>query len=185
MEKEIKWDIVEVLRHSRHDWLNKLQLIKGNLDLDRIERAKEIIDEIVVGAQQESKLSNLNIPHFTSLLFRTNWERHSFQLEYEVLPESGRLKICDLLLTRWTDSLYMILDSSIQPFQENHLSISVDTHENGARFFFDFRGIITNKELIEQFLVDSQFENLEIDVKELSEQELALEVFVPSTKGRI
>ena len=26
-----KLDDVEVLRHSRHDWLNKIQLIKGNL----------------------------------------------------------------------------------------------------------------------------------------------------------
>ncbi|WP_312471145.1 Spo0B domain-containing protein, partial [Neobacillus sp.] len=42
-----EWDIVEVLRHSRHDWLNRLQLIKGNLDLNRIDRAKAVIDEIV------------------------------------------------------------------------------------------------------------------------------------------
>ena len=46
IEKE--WNTVEVLRHARHDWLNKLQLIKGNLDLNELDRAKEIINEIVI-----------------------------------------------------------------------------------------------------------------------------------------
>lgn len=177
MEKE--WNIVEVLKHSRHDWLNKLQLIKGNLDLNRMERAKEIINEIVIEAQQESKLSNLNIPNFASLLLKSNWESHLFQLEFEVLQESGSLNIQDAFLTDWTSSFYTCLNSSIEAFQENHLSISIDTHENGACFFFDFRGIIRKKELIEKFLAEFQLKNMEMAVKELSEQELALEVFVP------
>jgi stage 0 sporulation protein B (sporulation initiation phosphotransferase) len=76
MKKE--WNIIEVLRHSRHDWLNKLQLIKGNLDLNRIDRAKAIIDEIVIETQHETKLSNLHIPLFASLLIRANWESNIF-----------------------------------------------------------------------------------------------------------
>ena len=31
---------IEVLRHSRHDWLNKLQLIKGILGFKRIGQGK-------------------------------------------------------------------------------------------------------------------------------------------------
>ena len=33
-----EWNTVDVLRQVRHDWLNKLQLIKGNLDLNKMER---------------------------------------------------------------------------------------------------------------------------------------------------
>lgn len=66
MEKD--WDTVELLRHSRHDWLNKIQLIKGNLTLGKIDRIKEIIDEIVYHTEQESKLSNLPISLF-SIIF--------------------------------------------------------------------------------------------------------------------
>ena len=36
MRKE--WDTIEVLKHARHDWLNKLQLIKGNLSLIKIDQ---------------------------------------------------------------------------------------------------------------------------------------------------
>lgn len=45
MKKE--WDVVEVLKYARHDWLNKIQLIKGNLALNRVDRANDIINTIV------------------------------------------------------------------------------------------------------------------------------------------
>jgi len=176
MEKE--WDIVEVLRHSRHDWLNRLQLIKGNLDLNRIDRAKEYINEIVIEAQHESKLSNLHLPIFSSLLFKSNWESHLFQLEYEVLNDLEAVEINDDILSDWTKSFFICLDQAIEAFQENHLSITIQPQSDGVRFFFDFSGIIIKKELIEQFLTATE---IKVTVKEFSENELGLEVFMSVT----
>lgn len=176
MEKQ--WGIVEVLRHSRHDWLNKLQLIKGNIDLNRIDRAKEVIDEIVIEAQHETKLSNLHMPLFASLLFTSNWENPFFRLEYEVLEDAEPLKINDSILTYWTNSFFACLNQAIEAFQENHLSITIEPQANGIRFFFDFSGIIIKSELIEKFLSD-QTNKLDLEVKEFTESELALEVFMP------
>src|SRR5690349_12644426 len=118
MEKD--WDIVEVLRHARHDWLNRLQLIKGNLDLNRIDRAKAVIDEIIIEAQHESKLSNLKMPLFASLLLKSNWENPSFKLEYEVLHDTKVNPINEDLLTKWTSRLFTCLNETIEAFQENH-----------------------------------------------------------------
>jgi stage 0 sporulation protein B (sporulation initiation phosphotransferase) len=174
MEKE--WDIVEVLRHSRHDWLNRLQLIKGNLDLNRIDRAKAYINEIVIEAQHESKLSNFHLPGFASLLLKSNWENHLFQLEYEVLNDLEAVEINDDILSNWTKSFFICLDQAIEAFQENHLSITIQPQSNGVRFFFDFSGIIIKKELIEQFLISSE---IEVKVKEFSVSELGLEIFMP------
>jgi stage 0 sporulation protein B (sporulation initiation phosphotransferase) len=174
MEKE--WDIVEVLRHSRHDWLNRLQLIKGNLDLNRIDRAKAYINEIVIEAQHESKLSNFHLPKFASLLLKSNWESHLFQLEYEVLNDLEAVEINDNILSNWTKSFFICLDQAIEAFQENHLSITIQPESNGVRFFFDFSGIIIKKELIEQFLISSE---IEVTVKEFSESELGLEIYMP------
>jgi stage 0 sporulation protein B (sporulation initiation phosphotransferase) len=173
MDKE--WDIVEVLRHSRHDWLNRLQLIKGNLDLNRIDRAKAYINEIVIEAQHESKLSNFHLPMFASLLLKSNWENHLFQLEYEVLNDLEAVKINDDILSNWTKSFFICLDQAIEAFQENHLSITIQPQSDGVRFFFDFSGIIIKKELIEQFLDSSE---MDVIVKEFSENELGLEVFM-------
>jgi len=177
MERE--WDIVEVLRHSRHDWLNKLQLIKGNLDLNRIDRAKEVIDEIVIEAQHETKLSNLHMPLFASLLLKSNWINPSFKLEYEVFQDSESSTIDDVRITSWTNSLFSCLNRSIEAFQENHLSITIEPQSNGIRFFFDFSGIILQRELMEGFL-SSHEEPLELEVKEFTENELSVEVFMPA-----
>ena len=179
MEKE--WDIVEVLRHSRHDWLNRLQLIKGNLDLNRIDRAKAVIDEIIIEAQHESKLSNLKMPLFASLLLKSNWENPSFKLEYEVLQDSEVYQINEEPMTNWTCLLFQYLNVAIEAFQENHLSITIDPQSEGIRFFFDFSGIIIKSKVIEEFLTEPN-QYLDIVVKDFSERELALEIFIPFQK---
>ncbi|WP_251549359.1 sporulation initiation phosphotransferase B [Neobacillus muris] len=178
MEKQ--WDIIEVLRHSRHDWLNKLQLIKGNIDLNRIDRAKAVIDKIVIEAQHETKLSNLGVPHFASLLLKTNWESRSFVLEYEVFEDHDSARINDVDLTKWSGLLFSCLDQAVDVYQENHLSITIDPQAEGIRFFFDFSGIIRNSELIEKFLAEPKEHELDVSIKEFSENELALEVFMPT-----
>ncbi|MDR4948733.1 Spo0B C-terminal domain-containing protein [Neobacillus cucumis] len=174
-----EWDIVEVLRHSRHDWLNKLQLIKGNLDLNRIDRVKQVIDEIVIEAQHEAKLSNLHIPLFAALLLKSNWENPSFKLEYEVLLEPDASNINDMAVTNWTNTFFGSLKQAIEPYHENNLSITIEPQTNGVRFFFDFSGIIRNRELIEGFLSDK---TVEVSVMEFTETELSLELFMPFEK---
>lgn len=174
MEK--KWNIIEVLRHSRHDWLNKLQIIKGNLDLNRIDRAKAIIDEIVIEAQHETKLSNLQIPVFAELLLKANWNNYIFRLEYEVLQDAHLLKIDENGLTNWTNAFFGVLNTAIGPFGENLLVITIDPQNDSSRFFFDFSGIIKKKERIEQFLSGSNVYGFAVEVKEFSESELAIEV---------
>ena len=42
------WTTFEVLRQTRHDWLNKIQIIKGNLELNKIDRVKGYIEEIII-----------------------------------------------------------------------------------------------------------------------------------------
>ncbi|WP_066365526.1 Spo0B C-terminal domain-containing protein [Neobacillus fumarioli] len=176
MKKE--WDMIEVLRHSRHDWLNRLQLIKGNLDLDRIDRAKSVIDEIVIEALQETKLSNLPMPQFASLLLKANWNENAFRLEYEVLEDQEAFNIQDEVLADWTKNFFISLNQAIEIFHENHLFITIAPQAEGIRFFFDFNGIIINKKPIEKFLAE-QKDMVIVTVRGFFENELALEVFMP------
>ena len=173
-----EWSTIEILSHARHDWLNKLQLIKGNLALNKTERVKEIIEEIVVEAQQEANLSNLKIPQFAALLLTYNWESHSFQLEFEVLNEIKCVDLDDQALTDWTSSFFAVLHTAVEAFGDNHLSVSIQIQESGVRFFFDFSGIIKDIERLQTFLDVNQHKLLTIKVLEFSQQELALEVFL-------
>lgn len=172
------WNTIDFLRHVRHDWLNKVQLIKGNLALNKEERVKEIIDEIIMEAQQEARLSNLEIPKFATLLLMCNWENYCFQLEYEVLNEQKCQYIEDVALTKWTARFFNVLNESAKPFSENHLSVSIAPQYNGIRLFFDFSGIITNRALIDDFLHTKSSKNIEVQIHTLTEAEIALEVFM-------
>jgi stage 0 sporulation protein B (sporulation initiation phosphotransferase) len=174
------WNTVEVLRHARHDWLNKLQLIKGNLALNKIDRAKEIINEFIMEAQQEAKLSNLKMTEFASLLLTYNWESHAFQLEYEVMDDMETPEVNDQLITEWTRLFFSRLNDSIETFYDNHLSVSIEADEKGARFFFDFRGKIIDKERISSFLAEKDL-SLNVEVQEFTDYELSLVVFLPNT----
>lgn len=147
-------DVLSVLKHSRHDWLNMVQLIKGNLALKKYDRIEEIIQEIVIKTQQESKLSNLQIPQFANRVLVMNWEQHNFQLEYEVEGTLLNLSSVDVELTTILSTFTEILNNCSKPFGENHLLLTIDSSlQQDLRVVFDFQGSIHPsdqlKELIE------------------------------------
>ncbi len=174
------WEPLEVLRHARHDWMNKLQLIQGNLALDKVDRVKEIINEIINEARQETRLSNLNLPKFASALLTCNWETHHFQLDYEVTDMKSLQNLDDSLLTAWMEKFMQVLDDSVERYSENYLSVTVVPEEQGVRIFLDFRGTFTNIHELRSFAAEETSGVLEISLLHESADELSLEVF---TKG--
>lgn len=175
MKKE--WDTLEVLKHARHDWLNRLQLIQGNLSLNKVDRVKEIIGEIIVEARQEAQLTNLNLPQFASELLTCNWDQHYFRLDYEVNKSSTIQHLDDKVLANWTNELFEILDASVEKFQENHLSVMIQADEEETRFFFDFSGILINTSNIIQFLEKPLNSTMTVRATAVSDEEISFEVF--------
>jgi stage 0 sporulation protein B (sporulation initiation phosphotransferase) len=174
-----EWNVVEVLRHSRHDWLNKLQLIKGNLALDRTERAKEIIEEIVIESQNEAKLTNLQLNSLAGYLMTYNWESHHFFLEFEVLGNTYNLSIYDDKIKNWCEQFFNILDESVLGSGENHLSISIHLTSVEVRFFFDFSGTITDNARLKNWIDSSRQDDIIVMTEHsISEQELTIELQV-------
>jgi stage 0 sporulation protein B (sporulation initiation phosphotransferase) len=147
-----EWNVVDLLGQSRHDWLNKLQLIKGNLSLNRIERAKEIIEEIVIETQNEAKLTNLQLQELAGYLLTYNWDSHHFFLEFEVLGTPVNLSKYDRCMQQWCEQFFSILDKSVSAFGENHLSISIQPLHTEVRFFFDFSGTIKDTSMLNEWL---------------------------------
>jgi stage 0 sporulation protein B (sporulation initiation phosphotransferase) len=176
----VDWNIVDILRHSRHDWLNKLQLIKGNLALERMDRVKEIIEEIVIETQNEAKLTNLQFPCLAGYLLTYNWEPHHFILEFEVLGHTYNLEEYDKKLKDWCEKFFTVLDQSIGNTGENHLSISIHPTDTEVCFFFDFSGIITDTGLLSEWLTFSNGDKaIRITKVNVNEQELTVELQVP------
>lgn len=150
MRKE--WNAVEILRHSRHDWLNKIQLIKGNMALGRYDRVNEIIEEIILESKNEAKLSNLKAPNFASFLMLFNWEDRTLSLEIEVIGDEQDLSLYDDEITSWCRNFLNYVNQAVKPVAENHLILSIQLDEGEVRFIFDFNGIIEDKQEILNFL---------------------------------
>ncbi|KAB7667321.1 Spo0B C-terminal domain-containing protein [Bacillus sp. B1-b2] len=175
------WNTIEFLRHVRHDWLNKIQLLKGNLDLNKTDRVKEIINEIIMESKQEAKLSNLDIPEFATKILVSNWENYYFQVEYEVLAEVKCQGVEDAALTNWTIKFFELLNQNVKPFADNHLFLSIDSKLDSIRFVFDFSGIIENIDSLTEFLEKSYSNQIKIDQLEVNEQELVFELLMESS----
>ncbi len=161
-------DILQILRHSRHDWLNVIQLIKGNLTLKKYDRVEEIIQEIVYQTQNESKLSNLNMRKFASEILVFNWGNgNHFQLEFEVIGDCVDLHTFDESLSTWFAGFSCSLNESCVPFGENHLQLTVELmEEKHPRFTFDFHGSLQEVDHIKKFLVDEKNWNEQLQLVE-------------------
>ncbi|ALF11662.1 sporulation initiation phosphotransferase B [Parageobacillus thermoglucosidasius] len=153
---ENQWRIVDVLRHSRHDWLNKIQLIKGNLALNKIERVNEIIDEIICEMQQETKLTNLKAVQFAEWMMTYNWKTRLISLEYEVLGDECDLSPYDADLTAWSSQFLNLMETQAEAHGENHMSVSIEVFKKEVKLFFDYCGTIKDKNRIVQWLRSHQ-----------------------------
>ncbi|HET7522411.1 MAG TPA: Spo0B C-terminal domain-containing protein [Bacillales bacterium] len=140
------WDPLELLRHSRHDWLNDIQLIKANLSLNRLDRVHEIIEEITSRSQNESKLTNLHIPKVAVLLLTSNWETHPYRLQVEVAGDERNLSAVQQDLFHGLVSFFQLLDDGVDPMFENHVLITFKLMDDDVRLTIDFAGYLKDPE---------------------------------------
>ncbi|SEQ30857.1 stage 0 sporulation protein B (sporulation initiation phosphotransferase) [Bacillus licheniformis] len=152
-DKALTHELIHLLSHSRHDWMNKRQLIKGNLTLKKYDRVFEIIDEVVIEAQHESKLSNLRIPRAAYELLTFNWMAHSLTLEYEVIGQVKDLSAYEERLVVLIRKLFGIFDDAVLKGSDNHLTITLQTDGPDDRLviFLDFHGVFTKLTGIKDF----------------------------------
>ncbi|NPC93537.1 sporulation protein [Bacillus sp. WMMC1349] len=175
--KVLTTELVHLLSHSRHDWMNKLQLIKGNLTLKKYDRVFEIIEEAVIEAQHESKLSNLKIPRFAYELLTFNWKARSLTLEYEVLGEVRDLSSYDDKLVCLIGQLLRIFDESVLKGTDNHLTITLQIDRSDVNFviFLDFHGVFTSLTKLKEFQ-RSQEDFYDIKQFDVSDHECLVEI---------
>ncbi|WLR44076.1 Spo0B C-terminal domain-containing protein [Bacillus carboniphilus] len=163
--KNEEWSVLDILRHSRHDWMNRLQLIKGHIDLGKHDQVKHIIEEIIIEAKQEVMLTELKMNSFSTLLLLYNWSKHETHIEYEIIGNSKNLSKYDKELTIWIEEFLMVLNKYVDSNKTNHLLITVQTEpsEGEVCLFFEFNGIISNTKSLTDFITASKFQNVYIE----------------------
>ena len=166
---------LDVLRHSRHDWLNRIQLIKANLSLGRLERVNNLIEEIVLEANHESNLTNLQAPAFAEHLITFHWEPRLFSMEYEIIGEPVNLSKADELLCKWISSLFTDLENAVNKKADNHLFLSLHIEEAEIRFFFDINGILEDTNFLMEWL-QAQPDGFSVVGQEINPEQSSIQV---------
>ncbi|MCA1056303.1 sporulation initiation phosphotransferase B [Rossellomorea aquimaris] len=170
--------ILDALRHARHDWMNDLQLIKGNLELNRVERAKQVIDTMVITAQNESKLCNLRLPLLAEWILTYNWSTHMVKLEFEVGAAGYSGYLDDERLVHICKGLMELLETTVESSAENQLSMIIDFSEEHPRFIFDFTGILKETDVLERWIEIQQKNGNKVETELLQKEAFVIHLSV-------
>ncbi|MEC2072098.1 sporulation initiation phosphotransferase B [Alkalihalophilus marmarensis] len=180
-----QWELIDALRHTRHDWLNVIQLIKGNLALKRYDRIEQIIEEVTAQSLNESKLSVMDTPDVAAFLLTYNWECSKMKIDVDVIGEIQSLKANEDKLYRTCQTIINQMAELSSSSSENHLLITfLFTHNkeesgnhNNCQLTFDYQGILQmNKEEWHQILKSLELEvDVKVDLIEWNEHECVLQ----------
>ncbi|MCA0969946.1 Spo0B domain-containing protein [Halobacillus litoralis] len=102
-------EIITLLRHKRHDWMNQIQLIQGYASLGKQDRLLDQISQVKDEAEQERRLLNSRSPAFTLWLMSFNYELEQFRLTYE-LKENIDLSRHDSTLLAYGKKLLQLME---------------------------------------------------------------------------
>ncbi|MCP3025547.1 Spo0B domain-containing protein [Halobacillus sp. A5] len=75
-------EVLHILRHKRHDWMNQIQLVHGYASMGKMDRVKEHLYQIIEHSEQERRLLNSGADHFSLWLLTFNWNHSHYQLSY-------------------------------------------------------------------------------------------------------
>ncbi|MFC7371240.1 Spo0B domain-containing protein [Fictibacillus iocasae] len=141
-----KWTPVELLRHARHDWLNQIQLIKANLSMNRPERVKEIIEEMIDASREEAKLSNLKAPKLAQYLLLFNWNESSLRVRFSVEGESADLSQQDEDLFQLISSLTEVIVPHLSGYDEPLLQVAIKP--SVSQVIYHFQGGLSSPDVV-------------------------------------
>jgi stage 0 sporulation protein B (sporulation initiation phosphotransferase) len=156
------WSTVELLSHSRHDWLNHLQLIKGHIALNNHEKVNAIIDEIALRSKHEANLSNVNANKLAHLLLTANWEKYNFKMDFEVISDMSPLTAFDEELAHWFENFFKVLNDTAVAGEENHVMLTLQLLKDKKKILVDFSGKMNNSNELKIFFKQKLYESLEI-----------------------
>lgn len=137
-----KWDVINILRHYRHDLLNHFQLINGYLAMGRTEKVQSLIDELVRQAKNESQLCNLNMSNFAEEMLTFNWASHAFCLNFEVLSKSEDWADHEQILLSFFRDVTSVFNDYAVPGEDHQLFVMINDIEEKV-MVLDFQGTLS------------------------------------------
>jgi stage 0 sporulation protein B (sporulation initiation phosphotransferase) len=144
-EMDNQLDVLKALRQTRHDWLNVMQLIKGNLALKRYDRIEEIIDQVTQQSICESKISEIQAVSVVYFLLTYNWFSSKLKLEIDVAGDVFSLEKDEVRMLRLCEQITEKLTEGCSIESENNLLLTFLFSDIECKITFDFQGSLQMK----------------------------------------
>jgi stage 0 sporulation protein B (sporulation initiation phosphotransferase) len=138
--KTLTLSINEVLRFANHDYMNQIQLIKMNLDLGRVEEAKNIIEQISAQGQTLSNINKLQLPKTVDWLQTIQWRYPAFQLTLNSNVTIPAEMKNDEQIVEYLEKTVIHVYDSLDPYTEQYLDITIESNETNFNLIFDLKG---------------------------------------------
>lgn len=135
--------VKDVLRFANHDFLNHLHLIKMNLDLGRIEEAKELINEISEQCQNFSGIGKIGLPKTVEFLQTLKWRYPEFHITLSSDIAEALEEQWDELIVQYLEETIIHVHKRLDVFSEQYMTIDVISAADAWKVTVHFTGHFT------------------------------------------
>lgn len=140
--KRKRLTVSDTLRFANHDFLNELQIISMNLQLGKVEEAKNYIDRISEGCQKNSSLHKLSLPLLAEWLLTVKWRYPEFH--FTITNESmSRIVLhedVDMQFVLYLEETMIQLESKIDPFVSQYVHFHICMNEQELKLQVQMQG---------------------------------------------
>ncbi|WP_342472277.1 Spo0B domain-containing protein [Metasolibacillus sp. FSL H7-0170] len=131
----------EVLRFANHDFLNQLNLISMNLDLQRIEEAKQIIKNISDNSKKLSNMNKLQLPQTLEWLQTFTWRFPAIDLKlHSDVQQAVNQPQLDEKLAQYLENTVIHIYDGLDAYAEHQLQITTKSDASQFQLIFHLTG---------------------------------------------
>ncbi len=136
-------ELIEVINHQRHDWLNHIQVLLSYLKLGKYDMCEEYIHRIIAGANRDTLVSRLEYPPVVAYLLSFNALHSNMRIEVEIPASFSLLKLKE---GNWLGDFIVSLVKLYQQYalynggESNTFLLTLHYQESALRIVADFAG---------------------------------------------
>ena len=135
-----KLTVSEALRYANHDYLNQLHLIQMNLDLGRVDDAKNVILQQSEHCKTLSNINQLDLKNTVEWLHTVQWRYPALQLQLSSHVQAPINSKYDEAIVQYLEKTIIHVYEVLDPYTEHQLALSIETDNKEWSITFHLSG---------------------------------------------
>jgi stage 0 sporulation protein B (sporulation initiation phosphotransferase) len=143
--------MIDLISHYRHDWMNDIQLLFGYISLKKYDKLDGCMDKIRTKALEESCIAKLGIPSLVAsfISFRLYYHALTLELEMEQDINLASLPIEHENVSQFVQRTIQLFNAQAEPLDDrsNGLSVQFELESDALLFDLVYQGGYQEKAL--------------------------------------